>query len=296
MTRGFDWIIVANPNSGRYGAIHHGRMVDQYLTSKGFTSLILESTSNSDFKDSFSSLLQEGRPRGGVIVLGGDGTVHQTANIIHQIDSSIPFGVIPMGTGNDFAMQCGLLTIDPAKLMEMYTTDAPVDIDVIKVDQRICLQIMSSGFDARVSERSRTLPTFLKNLRYVLALFIELGRFEVLRYELEIDGRKDSRHAMMVSCANGRNYGGGMLLSPHSDHQDGILELVVLHPVSRVELLKVFPRIFSGSHIFHPAFEVIPFRNLHLRADTISQGDGEDMFSQPIDLSISASTVKTWKI
>lgn len=291
-----DWIVVSNPTSGRYGVTEHGMVVAKHLSNQGFRCITLECRSNSDFRVNFSELLRRNRPRRGVIIIGGDGTVHQTVNIMYELDASIPFGIIPLGTGNDFAMQCGLLNIEMDGLLEIYTKTPPVEIDVIKADHRICLQIMSTGFDAEVSERSRSLPAFLKNLRYLIALLIELSRLMVVRYEIEIDGVQVAKEALMVSCANGRNYGGGMLLSPSSNHQDGIFELVVLHPVSRLELLRVFPKIFTGGHISHPAFEIIPFRHLRLRADTIGQGDGEGMFNRPLNVSLSVSTMKTWKV
>lgn len=295
MIKSVDWIVVSNPDAGRRKSESKKAKVIEAIHSRDLRCVSVEERSRAEFCTSFAEILKSSPPQNGVIVIGGDGTIHEVANIIHQIRPEVAFGVIPAGTGNDFAIQCGILGRDISDLLGRFHDTEPVSIDVITTSDRICLQILSTGFDAEVSELSRRFPSFLGRLRYMVGLLIELIRLKPIRYEIEIDGASTSRSANMLSCANGRNYGGGMLVSPSSDHQDGLLELIVLHPVSRLELLKVFPKIFNGTHVSHPAFEVVPFRNLKLKADTIAQGDGESVAQRPLRISVGISQLRTWK-
>lgn len=295
MTGTLDWIIVSNPESGNRKTQQEKSLVIEELCRRNSSHVVVEETYSEGFRVSFTGLLQSRIPRRGVLVIGGDGTVHEVANVIHQVNPTIAFGVLPAGTGNDFAIQIGVHKRSISELLTHYLSSEPVSIDIIKAQDRICLQILSTGFDAEVSERSRSLPRFLGNIRYIFGLLIELVRLNPIHYKMTIDGKESSFPALMLSCANGRNYGGGMFLSPNSDHQDGILELIVLHPVGRLELLRVFPKIFSGGHTSHPAFEIIPFRKLHLKAGTIAQGDGESICQSPLDLTIGISQLRTWK-
>lgn len=299
MSLAAEWVVVSNPLAGSKRFLRIKNEAIECLKSKGLSFTLIEEPSVGRAVDRLSHLLLDRKALQGILIIGGDGTVHQVINVINQVRAkdvgAIPFGVIPAGTGNDFAHQCGLDDLDVSTLISTFMDSEPCSIDVISVNDRVCLQVLSSGFDARISERSKSLPSYLGKARYVIALLKELVTLRPINFRLEVDGIRSEHEALMISCASGKNYGGGMLISPESDHQDGILECIVLHPVGRWELLRVFPRIFSGTHVFHPAFEVKNFRQLRLQAATIAQGDGEAMYSEPLDLKVSITPMLTWK-
>lgn len=235
-------------------------------------------------------------PLRGVMVFGGDGTVHQAANAILKTNPSTPLGVVPSGTGNDFAKQCGLIGLSPRELLNLFMRKKPEVVDLLDINGKYCLQVLSTGFDALVSARSSKWPSILGNSRYVLGLLVELLRLKPIDYRLNINGNIREIEALMISCANGRYYGGGMMISPTSNHQDGLFEIVIIHPVSRFELLKVFPKIFDGSHIDHPAVEMIQVNEVDITALTIAQGDGEPIADQGTPLKIRCDHFLSWKL
>jgi len=96
--------------------------------------------------------------------------------------------------------------------------------------------------------------------------------------------------------ANGKNYGRGMLISPESINDDGVFEVVIVGPVSRMKLLLLFPRIFFGSHINHPLVETFQATNLEIEADTIAEADGEPLFSNPLNHRINTRELRTWRM
>ena len=101
--------------------------------------------------------------------------------------------------------------------------------------------------------------------------------------------------AMLIAVANGASYGGGMLICPSADRRDGLFEVMVLHPVSKVELLKVFPKVFKGKHVSHPAVEFIKVAKLTLESNAIAYADGEKIGSLPINIEIVPKALRVWE-
>lgn len=291
-----EWLLISNPVSGKGKSRAIRERVEHALDLRESSYFTIEEFSLEESLSATVSLLEIARPSRGIIILGGDGTIHQIMNSVVDSFPNIPIGVIPTGTGNDFSRQCGLQGLSIPNLIEIFSDSEPETIDVISVNDRFCLQVLSTGFDAQVSDRSSRLPSILGRLKYIFGLMVELIRLRPIDYQLVVDGEELKFPALMVACANGRNYGGGMMISPHSDHQDGRFEVVIIHPVTRLELLRVFPRIFNGSHIEHPAVEVIQASEVNLRAPTIAQGDGEPIADEGIPLMIRASHITSWKM
>jgi diacylglycerol kinase (ATP) len=213
-----------------------------------------------------------------------------------QSGRHLPIGLIPTGNGNDFARQLRLHGRTIPELIESFTSDAPITIDILEMHDQIALQVISTGFDATVSARARRMPRAIGSLRYVLALLLQLRALSTTRYRLIVNGMTREVEATLVAVANGRNYGRGMLISPESINDDGVFEVVVVGPVNRMKLLLLFPRIFSGSHINHPLVETFQAMNLEIEADTIAEADGEPLLSNPLNHRIGTKQLRTWRM
>ena len=101
---------------------------------------------------------------------------------------------------------------------------------------------------------------------------------------------------MLVAVANGPAFGGGMRVAPHASYDDGFLDIVILHRVSRAEFLRVFPRVFRGTHVTHPQVQILRGRHVRLEArGIVTQADGERFEPLPLDLEVvpGALTVVT---
>jgi diacylglycerol kinase (ATP) len=111
-----------------------------------------------------------------------------------------------------------------------------------------------------------------------------------------VDGDRQETEAMLVAVANGPAFGGGMRLAPDASYDDGLLDVVILHRVSRAEFLRVFPQVFKGTHVTHPRVQVLRGRTVRLEAPHIvTQADGERFEPLPLDLEVvpGALTVVT---
>ena len=290
------WVIVANQSSGRGRSEAVKQQVAAALVARSHSFDFIDAVGVEDARKSIDALLVSPRPIDGLLVIGGDGTVHHVVKAMIQSGRHLPIGLIPTGNGNDFARQLRLHGRTIPELIESFTSEAPITIDILEMHDEIALQVISTGFDATVSARARRMPRAIGSLRYVLALLLQLRALSTTRYRFVVNGITREVEATLVAVANGRNYGRGMLISPESINDDGVFEVVVVGPVNRMKLLLLFPRIFSGSHINHPLVETFQAMNLEIEADTIAEADGEPLLSNPLNHRIGTKQLRTWRM
>ena len=290
------WVIVANQSSGRGRSEAVKQQVAAELVARSHSFDFIDAVGVEDARKSIDALLVSPRPIDGLLVIGGDGTVHHVVKAMIQSGRHLPIGLIPTGNGNDFARQLRLHGRTIPELIESFTSNAPITIDILEMHDQIALQVISTGFDATVSARARRMPRAIGSLRYVLALLLQLRTLSTTRYRLIVNGMTREVEATLVAVANGRNYGRGMLISPESINDDGVFEVVIVGPVNRMKLLLLFPRIFSGSHINHPLVETFQAMNLEIEADTIAEADGEPLLSNPLNHRIGTKQLRTWRM
>ena len=221
-----------------------------------------------------------------VVAIGGDGLVHLCIQEIAQ--TKIKLHVIPAGTGNDFASSCGRSKIEILSTISEISKGSTSQIDLGLVTfssgKHWFGQVLSTGFDAIVNERANRIRFIKGQMKYKIATLLVLLRFKPIQYRLVIDGENRTLDAMLVSVANGPSYGGGMLICPMADRNDGFLDVIIIKPVSKFELLRVFPKVFSGSHVSHPKIQFIRAKNISIDAETLAFADGEFISQLPINV------------
>lgn len=218
----------------------------------------------------------EGRRRDALVVMGGDGMMNLGLNACAGTD--VPLGLIPAGTGNDFARGIGMPTMTATAAAKVIVAGCERRMDLMKVTgnltdgahERYVGSVVSTGFDSRVNHRTNEMSWPRGSARYALAVMAELRTFEPLRYRLKIDGRPRQQDAMLVAVGNAGYFGGGMRVLPHYKVDDGLLDITIIHPVSRATLLRVLPSMYTGRFEHDPAVEM-------LRA-TVVEVDGEGLF------------------
>jgi diacylglycerol kinase (ATP) len=202
--------------------------------------------------------------------------------------------LIPAGTGNDFVRTLGwdLQEIDE-QLNSVLTTE-PSAIDLGLVDGEWFGAILSTGFDSVVNEKANTMQWPKGPMKYNAAIAIELPRFKPRHYEITLDDRTMSTEAMLIAVSNGRSYGGGMLVCPNASISDGYFDVMVLHPVTKLEFLKVFPKVFAGTHVTHPAVEIVRSKTIRIESKAVAYADGERIGQLPVVAECINSAVQTW--
>jgi diacylglycerol kinase (ATP) len=154
---------------------------------------------------------------------------------------------------------------------------------------------ISAGFDALVNQRANRWRWPKGPSRYTLAMVAELASFKPIHYEATIDGEHRSFQAMLCAVANSESFGGGMRVAPNAIIDDGLLELFIVHSISRPEFIKVFPKVFTGEHIHHPAVEIIQAKHVKISSGNMpAYSDGEAVGSSPVSAQIMPGSLRVF--
>jgi diacylglycerol kinase (ATP) len=230
-------------------------------------------------------------------VAGGDGMVHLGVNLC--AGTNVPLAIMPCGTGNDAAMTLGVPIGDPiaaAKLaVGQLQTPRVVDLGlgVTSLRRFYFFNSASAGFDAIVNRRANRWKYPKGPSRYTLAMLYELMTFDSLKYQAKVDGKVRKLDGMLCAVANGPSYGGGMLVAPQASVSDGKLDLFIVHKISKPELIKVFPKVFTGEHVSHPAVEIVRCDDVTLLSEGVPvYADGEPVGMLPMTVSIAPNALK----
>lgn len=280
--------LVVNPTSGKGRGRTLGADTAALLRSAGHEVVTLSGESAAEALDRCLAAVASGLDT--LVVVGGDGMVHLGANAVAGSDTAI--AVVAAGTGNDNAHALGLPVLDAAAAATIVDRGHRRRIDAVRqtrVGQRDqwYVGVLCGGFDAVVNERANTWAWPRGRMRYNLAIARELPVFRPLPYELELDGQVWTTLAMLVAVGNGPAYGGGMQIAPDASFEDGLLDVVVVGPLSVPRLLAVFPKVFSGRHVTHPAVTIRRARRVRLSTPGLTAyADGERFGDLPIEVEV----------
>jgi diacylglycerol kinase (ATP) len=287
------WAIAINPSAGHGKGISVGESVVRYFSDKKLRYQVFSAPTSSSLRGELETFLSRESIEG-VICVGGDGLAHLVLQIV--VPRHIPFAILPAGTGNDIVRTLGWSLDDVTSQLDRITSTAPQPIDLGNVDSEWFAAILSTGFDSVVNERANLLAWPKGPQRYNVAIALELPRFAPIEYEISTDTKTFSTKAMLIAVGNGRSYGGGMLVCPQAHMNDGLFDVMILEPVSKIEFLKVFPRVYSGSHITHPRVTTFRTKKISISGDAIAYADGERIGSAPISAECVAGAGLTWKL
>jgi diacylglycerol kinase (ATP) len=275
--------VLVNPTAGKGRGRRAADIAIPHLERAGIRVRRLQGESYEEAAEIAASAVRDGYDA--LVVVGGDGMVHLACQAL--AGSALPLGVIPAGTGNDTARALGIDRKDPRKAANAVVAGGVRVIDLADVAGTRVATVVATGFDAKVNERANRMTWPSGQMRYNLATLAELRVFEPIKFTLELDGQPYDVDAMLVSVGNGPSYGGGLRICEGAEIDDGLLDVVVIKPVSKAELMVVYPRLFNGSHTTHRQFERHRVRTVSIAApDIVAYGDGERL--GPLPLTITA--------
>lgn len=216
-----------------------------------------------------------------LVVVGGDGMVHLGVQAV--AGTAIRLGIIPAGAGNDVARYLDLPRKDPVAAADRVIAGRTRTIDLARSGGKYFVTVLAAGFDAIVNERANRMTWPKGQMRYNLATLAELRTFKPLRYTLDLDGETHRLDAMLVAVGNGPSFGGGLRITEGALLDDGMLDVVVIKPMSKVGLITTYPKLFKGTHVTHPQYEHHLVRRVTLAAPGIvSYADGERFGALPL--------------
>jgi diacylglycerol kinase (ATP) len=282
--------LIINPSSGRGKGAARGQLVLKTLAERGQDFLDLSGNTMDEANANARHAINDGQIYG-LVVVGGDGIAHLGVNI--ACDTGISLGIIAAGTGNDLARSIGMPEGDVVAGTHavLDKLESPRRVDAIKAHsstgQFWFFGTASAGFDALCNQRANQMSWPKGQRRYDLAMVLELAKFKPIHYEATIDGEHRSFDAMLCAVANGPAFGGGMMIAPEANVEDGFLDLFIVHAMSRIELLKVFPKVYTGRHVTHPAVEFVRAKSVKLSSGNMPvYSDGEARGHSPISATV----------
>lgn len=236
-----------------------------------------------------------------IIACGGDGTVHFTLQAALQ--RGLPMGIVPAGSGDDAARAIGLPygrsrgDLHRAVQHTVANIGRTRAVDVIWAEtadgnREAFLGVLGAGFDSRVNARANDLTFPPGTAKYVRAMLQELGSFQPIPYRLQFADETLEIPGMLIAVGNGSTYGGGMRVCPGADVHDGVAEILIVGRISKPALLRVFPRVFKGTHIEHPAVRVMAGSEFTLDAPgQIAYADGERIGPAPVRITVAPDAI-----
>jgi diacylglycerol kinase (ATP) len=190
-----------------------------------------------------------------VIAMGGDGTVHEVVNGLMQLPAERRpiLGVVPVGSGNDFAHAIGVpLRSDAALAHALRSDESTVDIGRMTYDSGREVYFdntLGIGFDAVVTIRSHRLPVLRGFLMYLTAVLQTIIlNHDPARMEMQADGNNWVKENLMLVLCNGPREGGGFLVAPDAKPDDGILHYAMIEKCSRLTMFRIVPEVMKGTH------------------------------------------------
>lgn len=210
-----------------------------------------------------------------VIAMGGDGTVHEVMNGLMQVpaEKRPVMGVVPIGSGNDFAYSIGINQKPDHALAHALKAEGikPVDIGLMTDAhgrKEYFDNTLGIGFDAVVTIRSHKLPIVKGFLMYLTAVIQTIIlNHDPAKLKIETDKEKWETHALMVTLCNGPREGGGFMLSPKSKNDDGAMEFVIVNKVSRAMMFRLVPEFMNGTHMRFKQVRMGEYKKLSLESD-----------------------------
>ncbi|MGC4111949.1 MAG: diacylglycerol kinase [Nocardioides sp.] len=271
--------LLTNPTAGKGRGAKVRRGALERLRAAGLTVRDLQGRDANEALDLARQCVADGVDA--LVVCGGDGMVHLAVQAVAE--TGTPLGIVPAGTGNDVARYFELPRKDPDAAVDRVVAGHTRTVDLARSGSQYFVTVLAAGFDAVVNERANRMTWPKGQMRYNIATLAELRVFEPLPYTLQLDDRRVSLEAMLVAVGNGPSFGGGLRITEGAVLDDGLLDVVIIKPITKPDLIRTYPKLFKGTHVHHPQYEHHLVRSVTVAAPGIvSYADGERFGPLPL--------------
>ena len=275
--------IILNPVAGKRKALKNLKRAEKIFNARGIDYQTHETCAIHD-AEQIARLLTLGGAED-IIVIGGDGTLHEVLNGIAD-PSKVRLGLIPSGTGNDFAEKAGI----PASVEEALTlilNGEAKATDYLEVGGVRCMNVGGIGMDVDVLERCKK-GKLKGKLKYLFSLVQSLFAFKGLPVTIESDGETQKRDVLIAAACNGTQFGGGISICPTAETDDGLIDVVAVDCIGgKWKIIKAFMVLMKGKVLEFPLTTHFQCEKVRFLPDTpcAAQLDGE--VYQDLDFTVS---------
>lgn len=268
----------------------------------------LRDLSRGSWAGAYESAMKHRKDIDALVVVGGDGMAHLGVQVCAT--RKLPLGIIAAGSGNDAAIALGLPIHDIPAAVERIDDGlrgevATIDLGAVTgpgielpAKPRYFTAVLSAGIDAAVAAYASNLRRPKGPFKYKVATIREVPRFKPYGVHLKVDGKEWAQECTLVAVANGYVFGGGLKISPASSLVDGQLELVLCEPLRRREIMKMFPKLYDGSHLDDPRIRVVPAKEVVITQSRPGAtmppafADGELIGAEPLTVRVAKQALR----
>jgi diacylglycerol kinase (ATP) len=276
-----DVAVLISPAAGRGRARAVSDAVLDSLRGGGLKPQVLSATTGADAERQAAEAVAAGT--GAVVAVGGDGSAHAALQAV--AGTTTPLAVVPAGTGNDLALALGIPR-DPVAAARAAAEDLAAgdvrSVDAGRTGDRWWATVLCCGFDSAVTDRANRLRWPRGRRRYDVAILAELAQLRPREIVLVLDGASTTVPVTLVAVGNTSWYGGGMKVCPGADPSDGLFDVTVVGPLTRLALVRQRPKLTAGTHIENAAVTVHRAARVELTSPGVTTyADGEPVAPLP---------------
>lgn len=283
--------VIINPTAGNHKCKKLSPLLKSKLLEKGIAHHFSFSQYSGHIEELALQAIRQGYEK--IIVCGGDGTIHEAINAL--VGSDVLLGVLPLGTGNDFARNLGIKedldfacrVLDQGKVRK---------VDVVKVNgSRYYGSVGGIGFDSEVASLANRYKKFSSGINiYTLSILAKLFTYKFKNVEITYDTESYKGEILMAAFGNTEWYGGGINITPTALMDDGWLDICIVDKINKAKLLLLFPSAFKGNHIKFSEVNLHRAKNISISSETPLQllGDGEIICQTPVSLEVVPQALK----
>jgi len=273
-------LFIVNPIAGKGKSKKIVPLIEETMKKNNVNYQIVETSAPGSAKEIAGEALNKGFNT--VVAVGGDGTIYEVVNGI--VGRPVNMGIIPGGTGNDLAKTLSIPR-DAKGALDVIVKNKVSKIDVGKINGKHFINVAGLGFDCEVLRETQRFKKHLSGMAaYLAGLFKALLFYKGNHVEIVLDGKKISKDIFLIAVANGKYYGGGMMVAPLAMIQDGYFDICLIKNVSKLTVLKLLASFVKGKHLkYEPVesyrakrIEIISPQGLPINAD------GEIIGASPI--------------
>ncbi|WP_280768050.1 diacylglycerol/lipid kinase family protein [Salipaludibacillus daqingensis] len=234
-----------------------------------------------------------------VIVVGGDGTIHEVAKEL--VYKNISLGIIPTGSGNDFARSLGV-PMNDVKALERIFADDVKQVDLLHLGDHYCLTVTGIGLDGSIAKHAnesiykRYFNQFrLGGLAYIASIISTLQSYEPTKVKVMMDGVVHNfSEVWLVAVANAPNYAGGIQICPEALQNDGLLNVCIVHGLKKWEVLRLLPKAYKGKHQLDNHVTFLKGEDVFIQSDppVLVQSDGEFIMESPTHITVEKDALR----
>jgi len=200
-----------------------------------------------------------------IVSVGGDGTINEIVNGMPDLNK--PMGILPIGTGNDFARSCSIKIGDLEAAVDTLMAHDVKKIDVGEVNGRRFINVMGLGFEGRANDIGKMLPHLHGTPKYLLAIGGTYLTYRRMPLKIKFNDMVIDEKVFLLSIGNGWNVGGGLQLTPKAVLDDGLFDVGYLQNITRFRILQVFTKLYDGTIETVPEVEMYKTKELTIESD-----------------------------